>query len=181
MEKIRAGVPTLRFTVCVDQELSGFDSLAALARAGSEAPINVHLAPDAVGFQGSTGGTTGAPKVTQGGQAFLTWNAIGFMTEFHFDRPPVNLAVAPITHAGGIVAMATLALSGTVVFMATADSAAAGRDAAHRVSLLFPPPTLIYADQPPAHPRDRPVVAGNRSGGGPVRRREDRRTPSSGR
>lgn len=145
VEKIRAGVPTLRFAICVDQELPGFDSLAALALAGSEAPINVHLAPDAVGFQGSTGGTTGAPKVTQGGQAFLTWNAIGFMTEFHFDRPPVNLAVAPITHAGGIVAMATLALGGTVVLMATADL---GRlldaIAAHRVSLLFLPPTLVY-------------------------------------
>ena len=145
VETIRAGVPTLRFAVCVDQELPGFDSLAALARAGSDAPINVRLAPDAVGFQGSTGGTTGAPKITQGGQAFLTWNAIGFMTEFHFDRPPVNLAVAPITHAGGIVAMATLALGGTVVFMATADlGKLLDAIAAHRVSLLFLPPTLIY-------------------------------------
>src|ERR1044071_1766965 len=34
VEKIRAGVPTLRFAVCVDQEPPGFDSLAAPARAG---------------------------------------------------------------------------------------------------------------------------------------------------
>jgi fatty-acyl-CoA synthase len=143
--EFQRGVSTLRFTICLDQELPGFDSLAALARAGNGSHVNVRLAHDATGFQGSTGGTTGAPKVTQGGQAFLTWNAIGFMTEFHFDEPPVNLAVAPITHAGGIVAMATLALGGTVVLMPAADL---GKllDAVpkHRVSLLFLPPTVIY-------------------------------------
>jgi len=139
------GVATLRLAVCVDAELPGFASLAGLAAEGPDGRVNVRLAADAVGFQGSTGGTTGAPKVTQGGPGFLTWNAVGFMTELHFDEPPVNLAVAPITHAGGIVAMATLALGGTVVLMPAADL---GKllDAIpkHRVSLLFLPPTVIY-------------------------------------
>jgi fatty-acyl-CoA synthase len=105
----------------------------------------VGLGPDGIGFQGSTGGTTGAPKITQAGQAFLGWNTVGFMTEFHFDRPPVNLAVAPITHAGGLIAMATLAMGGTVVMQATADlGQILDNVERHRVSLLFLPPTLIY-------------------------------------
>src|SRR5262249_47486362 len=60
------GVPTLRFAVCLDAEVPGFASMAGLAAEGPEGRVNVRLAGDAVGFQGSTGGTTGAPKVTQG-------------------------------------------------------------------------------------------------------------------
>src|SRR5262249_21325415 len=143
--EFQRGVSTLRFAVCLDKELPGFLSLADLTGEGSDAHVNVRLEPQPIRFQGSTGGTTGAPKVTQGGQAFLTWNAIGFMTELHFDRPPVNLAVAPITHAGGIVAMATLALGGTVVMMPAPDlGKLLEASPRHRVSLLFLPPTVIY-------------------------------------
>jgi acyl-CoA synthetase (AMP-forming)/AMP-acid ligase II len=143
--QIQQGVPTLRFAICVDQQVAGYPSLQGFAAGASEAPLNIHLAADGVGFQGSTGGTTGAPKITQGGQDFLTWNTIGFMTDLQFDQPPVNLALAPITHAGGIVALATLAMAGTVVLMPAADLGklleAIPR---HRVSLLFLPPTVIY-------------------------------------
>jgi acyl-CoA synthetase (AMP-forming)/AMP-acid ligase II len=144
--QIHRGVQTLRFAICIDKELPGFPSLASVAAEGSDAPVNVRLAPGEIGFQGSTGGTTGAPKITQGDPAFLAWNTIGFMTELQFGgTPPVNLAVAPITHAGGIVAMVTLAMAGTVVLMPAADLgkllAAVEK---HRVSLLFLPPTVIY-------------------------------------
>ncbi|WP_162915146.1 class I adenylate-forming enzyme family protein [Desertibaculum subflavum] len=146
VEQIRAGVKTLRFVICIDRDLPGFPSLATVAGEGSGAAVNVRLAPGEIGFQGSTGGTTGAPKITQGDPGFLAWNTIGFMTELQFGgTPPVNLAVAPITHAGGIVAMATLAMGGTVVLMPAVDLGklleAVER---YRVSLLFLPPTVIY-------------------------------------
>ena len=146
VQQIRDGVKTLRFAICLDKDLPGFPSLATVAGEGSDAQVNVRLAPGEIGFQGSTGGTTGAPKITQGDAGFLAWNTIGFMTDLHFEgEPPVNLAVAPITHAGGIVAMATLAMGGTVVLMPAADLGklleAVER---HRVSLLFLPPTVIY-------------------------------------
>ncbi|MEQ9641393.1 MAG: AMP-binding protein [Alphaproteobacteria bacterium] len=145
LDEIRAGVTSLRIVVCLDTDLDGVPSLASFCEGASEAPCNVELAADAVGFQGSTGGTTGAPKITQGGSAFLAWNTLGFMADMPFDAPPVNLAVAPITHAGGVVAMATLALGGTVVLMPAADlGLILSNIEKHRVSWLFLPPTLIY-------------------------------------
>lgn len=142
------GVGTLDLAICLDRSVDGFVSLEKFMEGASEAEINVRLPEDAVGFQGSTGGTTGAPKITQGGQDFLSWNALGFITtfsEFDADRAPVNLAVAPITHAGGIVAMATLAMCGSVVFMATGDLGQILQNVPkYRISLLFLPPTLIY-------------------------------------
>jgi acyl-CoA synthetase (AMP-forming)/AMP-acid ligase II len=139
------GVPSLRRTICLDLDLPGHPALETFARGASEQPVNVRLAPDAINFQGSTGGTTGAPKITEGNAGFLTWNTIGFMTALQLDEPPVNIAVAPITHAAGIVAMAALAMGGTVVLMAAPDL---GKLLANvekwRASLLFLPPTVIY-------------------------------------
>ncbi len=148
VREIIARAPSLRILVCVDQDLDAYPSLQRFASNASNDPINVRLGPQATAFQGSTGGTTGAPKITQASSALMTWNAVGFMTalsDFNDDRPPVNLAVAPITHAGGIVAMATLAMGGEVVLMANADLGALLETIPRRrISLLFLPPTLIY-------------------------------------
>lgn len=142
------GAETIEIVVCLDQELDGYPSLMQFVDGAPDRPVNIHLPPGGVGFQGSTGGTTGAPKITQVGQDFLVWNSLGFMTtftDFNTDNPPVNLAVAPITHAGGIVAMATLALAGTVVMMPAADPEKILRNVAeYKISLLFLPPTIIY-------------------------------------
>jgi acyl-CoA synthetase (AMP-forming)/AMP-acid ligase II len=146
--ELAKGAPGLTRFVCLDRDDSGHPGLQAFIEGASEAHLIIRLAPDAVGFQGSTGGTTGAPKITQGSTDFLTWNAIGFMTalsEFDEEHLPVNLAVAPITHAGGIVAMATLAMGGHVVLMPAPDLGLLLKNVAkHRVSLLFLPPTVIY-------------------------------------
>ena len=148
VREMEQGVGTLDILICLDKDVDGIPSLNKFIEGASDAEVNVRLPDGAVGFQGSTGGTTGAPKITQVGPEFLSWNVIGFMTSFQdFDaeNPPVNLAIAPITHAGGVVAMATLAMCGTVVFMATADLGQILLNVPkHKVSLLFLPPTLIY-------------------------------------
>lgn len=145
IDSIRQGVPGLRFLVCLDGAVNGVPSLQDYAAAATSEHVIVRTPPGGVGFQGSTGGTTGAPKITQGGPGFLAWNAIGFMTALPADKPPVNIAVAPITHAAGIVAQATLAMGGTVVLQATADlERLLDGIERHRASLLFLPPTLIY-------------------------------------
>jgi len=146
--EIAKAAPGLTHFICIDRDDTGHPGLQGFIEGASDEPVCVRLAPDAVGFQGSTGGTTGTPKVTQVGQDFLTWNTIGFMnalSEFDAEHPPVNLAVAPITHAGGIVAMATLAMGGQVVLMPAPDLGVLLKKIAHhRVSLLFLPPTVIY-------------------------------------
>ncbi|MCF8468568.1 MAG: AMP-binding protein [Sneathiella sp.] len=142
------GAKSIEIAVCLDKNLPDFPSLEKFLGGAEDTPVNIHIPAGGVGFQGSTGGTTGAPKITQAGQDFLAWDILGFMTaltDFDADRPPVNLSVAPITHAGGIVAMAALALGGTVVMMSVADSEKIlGNIMTHKISLLFLPPTVIY-------------------------------------
>jgi acyl-CoA synthetase (AMP-forming)/AMP-acid ligase II len=152
--QILEGVPTLRIVVCLDEDLGPHASLARFAEGAGEANVNVRLEPGATAFQGSTGGTTGAPKVTQNGPGLLLWDAIGFMTALSFEAPPVNLAIAPITHGAGIVALATLAMGGTVVLAPSVDlGQVLATIETHKVSLLFLPPTLIYMLM--NHPRAR--------------------------
>lgn len=143
--EIKAGVETLRFAICVDKDVDGFPSIETFSRSAPCTSGNVHLKPTQIGVLGSTGGTTGLPKITQSSQAFLSMSALGFMLQMRFDLPPVNLAVAPITHAGGLVALATLAMGGTVVMMATPDlDKLLTNVEKYRVSMLFLPPTVIY-------------------------------------
>src|SRR6516164_684497 len=105
IEEIRHGVPGLRVLVCIDRDIETYPSLMTFIKGAGESHVSVHMGAEDVQFQGSTGGTTGAPKITQGGPGFAAQCAIAFMTEMHFDEPPVNLAVAPITHAAGFVAL----------------------------------------------------------------------------
>ncbi len=140
-----AGIEGLRRVICVDQDIDGYASLASYGDGADDAPLNVHLAHGEIGFQGSTGGTTGAPKLTQSGEEFMSMNMLNFMTLLKFEEPPVNLAVAPITHAAGIFAMAALVMGGTVVLMGHPDQDKLLENIEkYRVSLLFLPPTLIY-------------------------------------
>jgi fatty-acyl-CoA synthase len=81
-------------------------------------------------------------------------STIGWATCWRFDIPPVNLAVAPITHAAGVIALAHLPFGGTTVMMQTTDlDSILGAIAQHRVTTLFLPPTLIYMLL--AHPKVR--------------------------
>jgi len=141
----QAQIPTLRLAICTDRDIEEFTSLAQFCRNGGAHDPDVRLDGNAVAVQGATGGTTGAPKITQAGPGFFTWSAIGFMTALSFDAPPVNLAVAPITHAAGLVALATLAMGGTAIMMGRPDLSELLASIEHRrVSLLFLPPTVIY-------------------------------------
>jgi len=60
-------------------------------------------------------------------------------------KPPVNLVAAPMTHAAGPLALASMALGGTVVILPKFDPPAV-IDAIekHRVTYLFLPPTAVY-------------------------------------
>ena len=145
MAQVKAEVPTVRHLVCLDRAIDGFPSLEQFCEGVSDEYINIRLAADQVGMQGTTGGTTGKAKVVRHGPGFLAMNAIGFMVAFGNIERPVNLAVAPITHAGGVVAMGVLALGGTVHLMHHPDQdELLTKIEKFRVSLLFLPPTLIY-------------------------------------
>jgi acyl-CoA synthetase (AMP-forming)/AMP-acid ligase II len=102
--------------------------------------------------KGATGGTTGRSKLTVGSNRFMMTGVLAWATCLHFDEPPVNLAVAPITHAGGFVALGMGQFAGTTIMMSTPDVAALiDTIERERVTVLFLPPTLIYTVL--AHPQ----------------------------
>jgi acyl-CoA synthetase (AMP-forming)/AMP-acid ligase II len=78
------------------------------------------------------------------GRNLETMTAITLMA-YPFDGRPVYLALAPLTHAAGVLCFPVLALGGQIVIMRTPDIGtflALVED--HRVTHTFLPPTLIY-------------------------------------
>ena len=68
-----------------------------------------------------TGGTTGQPKgVMLTGRNLETMTALTLMG-YPFEGRPVYLALAPLTHAAGVLCFPVLALGGRVVIMRTPD------------------------------------------------------------
>lgn len=150
--QFRAGVPTLRHTVCLNAEDANGPSLAQWCGDSPDTDPDFTIPVDAFGLQGATGGTTGQPKLTQADNHWLYMSNLGWAIALHHETPPVNLAVAPITHAGGMIAMAQWAFGGTTVMMAQPDLEAILRTVQERrVTTMFLPPTLIYMLL--AHPR----------------------------
>ena len=92
-----------------------------------------------------TGGTTGRPKgVRLTGRNVETMSALTLMS-YPFEGRPVYLALAPLTHAAGVLCFPVMALGGEIVVMPAPDL---GEFLAlierHRVTHTFLPPTLIY-------------------------------------
>jgi fatty-acyl-CoA synthase len=154
IDDIRAGVPSLKRLVCLDADDPRAQRLSTFIASHSGEPLELRLPEEAQGFQGATGGTTGRSKLTVGTNrmmltAVMAWNTC--LTYDH-DEPPINLAVAPITHAAGFVALGMGSLGGTTIMMSAPDVGhMIDLIEQRRVNTLFLPPTLIYVLL--AHPR----------------------------
>jgi acyl-CoA synthetase (AMP-forming)/AMP-acid ligase II len=143
---LQADVASLRLAICLDTTLGDLPSLTDwMSNAPDEEP-EVAINDDVdIGFQGNTGGTTGLPKLTQSTFAILGRGAGAFVDLLAVQGDARNLAVAPITHAGGIVLMGSLAAGATNVMMATATPAAIAESLERdRITTVFLPPTLVY-------------------------------------
>ena len=92
-----------------------------------------------------TGGTTGRPKGVMLTNANLeTMTALTLMG-YPFEGRPTYLALAPLTHAAGVLCFPVLALGGEIVIMRAPDVAGfLGLVEQHQVTHTFLPPTLIY-------------------------------------
>ncbi len=147
---IRADLPALTTLVCLDGDVDvdgvlGFEEFLA---AGGEPPSLPAGGPeglDDLAMLVGTGGTTGRPK-----GVMLTHHNLETMTSltlmsYPFDGRPTYLALAPLTHAAGVLCFPVLALGGEVVIMRSPDVGGfLSLIAAHRVTHTFLPPTLIY-------------------------------------
>ena len=144
VEQMRASLPKMRQFVCIDADVDEVPSLAHWLEGVSDAPIQADP-PDDLAMIAGTGGTTGSPKgVMLSGRNLETMSALTLMG-YPFDGRPTYLALAPLTHAAGVLCLPVMALGGRIVILRKPDlgdflAAIEG----HRVTHTFLPPTLIY-------------------------------------
>ena len=144
VEQMRAGLPKVRVYVCIDRPGTWAPSLAQWLEGASDAPIEI--APlDELAMIAGTGGTTGQPKgVMLSTRNLETMSALTLMG-YPFDGRPSYLALAPLTHAAGVLCFPVLALGGRVVVMPKPDlTEFLALIERHRITHTFLPPTLIY-------------------------------------
>ena len=110
----------------------------------SDEPWQAEPADNVVMLAG-TGGTTGRPKgVLLTGHSIETMTAITLMS-YPFEGRPRYLALAPLTHAAGVLCFPVMTLGGEIVIMPAPDLAEFIALAAERkITHTFLPPTLIY-------------------------------------
>ena len=144
VEQMHGSLPKLRVLVCIDRPCAFAPSLAQWLEGVSDAAINIPAVDDLAMIAG-TGGTTGAPKgVMLSGRNLETMSALTLMG-YPFEGRPSYLALAPLTHAAGVLCLPVMALGGRVVISPKPDL---GEFLAlierHRITHTFLPPTLIY-------------------------------------
>lgn len=155
VERIRSGLPKLTTLVCLDQPTAGAPSFEQWTmNLPGDAPLDdgavddgtVDVTPmDDVVMIVGTGGTTGKPKgVMLTGHNLETMSALTLMS-YPFEGRPAYLALAPLTHAAGVLCFPIMASGGEVVIMPKVDLAEFLRLVErHAVTHTFLPPTLIY-------------------------------------
>ncbi len=150
---IAPDLPKLAILVCLDGVVEGaltweqfLDAEAAIDRVPPDAPNPVAESGVAdLAMIVGTGGTTGRPKGVMLTNANLeTMTALTLMG-YPFRGRPTYLALAPLTHAAGVLCFPVLALGGEVVIMRAPDVGGFLQLVErHAVTHTFLPPTLIY-------------------------------------
>ncbi|MEE1764532.1 acyl-CoA synthetase [Streptomyces sp. SP18BB07] len=142
--KILPDLPKLTTLVCLDGSPSFATSLDAWLDDLPADPWEAAPADDTVMLVG-TGGTTGRPKgVMLTDRNIETMSALTLMS-YPFGTRPVYLALAPLTHAAGVLCFPVMTLGGEIVIMPTPDlTEFLALVERHRVTHTFLPPTLIY-------------------------------------
>ena len=146
--RVRDDLPKVGTWVCIGDEVPNALSWNDFLALGEEGVGRDSAPVDDVAMIAGTGGTTGRPKgVVLTGANLETMTALTLMS---YPWPadggrPVYLALAPLTHAAGVLCFPTMARGGEIVIMRQPD---VGEFIAlierHGVTHTFLPPTVIY-------------------------------------
>jgi fatty-acyl-CoA synthase len=152
IEKVIPELPELKGIVCFDSDATPYPSLASFSAAGSAIEIpdwsDPYGAPDVVFSRWPTGGTTGPSKgVDMSNRSICAMLEIGLQHYVGEDTEDiVHLAVAPITHAAGVMILVYGAAGGSNIVHESFDAAAVLEAIQeHKVTNIFLPPTAYYA------------------------------------
>jgi acyl-CoA synthetase (AMP-forming)/AMP-acid ligase II len=144
VEKIRPELPKLTTLVCLDGDAPGAAPFGRWLEP-DDAPTAPGGPPGDIVMLVGTGGTTGRPKgVMLTGHNIETMSALTLMS-YPFRPRPRYLALAPLTHAAGVLCFPVMTLGGEIVIMPAPDLAEFLSLAEQkRITHTFLPPTLIY-------------------------------------
>jgi fatty-acyl-CoA synthase len=145
--RIVPDLPKIETLVCLDQDIQEVAGAVSFGRWLAGLPGEPWQAspPDDIAMIAGTGGTTGKPKgVLLTGHNLETMTALTLMS-YPFGARPVYLALAPLTHAAGVLCFPVMTLGGEIVIMPAPDLAGfLALIGQHQVTHAFLPPTLIY-------------------------------------
>ena len=155
VEQMRPDLPKLTTLVCLDRSradgsvpgdspLADVPSLADWLADVDDSPLTVEPVDDVAMIAG-TGGTTGQPKgVMLTGANLESMSALTLMG-YPFEGRPVYLALAPLTHAAGVLCLPVMTLGARIVIMPKPDlEAFLALIESEGVTHTSLPPTLIY-------------------------------------
>ncbi len=144
VEKILPNLSKVKHVICLDGEVAGAKTFDAWLGKASDDFFERETIDDVAMIPG-TGGTTGKPKgVLLSGVNLEAMTAITLMS-YPFEGRPVYLALAPLTHAAGVLCFPILSLGGRIVIMHHADVGEfLELIEEYKVTHAFLPPTVIY-------------------------------------
>ncbi len=144
VEQIRSDLPKLTTLVCLDAHIPFAIPYDQWLSEESTEPWQADPVDDVAMIAG-TGGTTGKPKgVMLTGRNIETMSALTLMS-YPFEGRAVYLALAPLTHAAGVLCFPIMTLGGEIVIMSKPDlTEFLALIEKHKVTHTFLPPTLIY-------------------------------------
>ena len=144
VDKIRPQLPKMKLFLCLDEARPDAPSLDRWLDGADDTPIEIPPVDDVAMIAG-TGGTTGKPKgVMLSGRNLETMSAMT-LAGYPFPPRPVYLALAPLTHAAGVLCLPIMSLGGRVVIMPKPDLADfLASIERFEVTHAYLPPTLIY-------------------------------------
>jgi len=147
VQQIREAAPGIRLYVCVDKTGSGAPAFSDWVREYPADEVLVEDDPDGLQVIQPTGGTTGRSKgVRHSNRALSAMIMVQLAVTSFDDLPPVYLSAAPMTHAGGYICFPILARGGQIIVQRQiSPQSFLAAISKYTVSILFLPPTVIYA------------------------------------
>jgi fatty-acyl-CoA synthase len=143
--KILPDLPKLTTLVCLDGEPAGATPFDVWVGPEPAEPWQAEPFQDDLVMLVGTGGTTGRPKgVMLTGHNIETMSALTLMS-YPFRPRPRYLALAPLTHAAGVLCFPVMTLGGEIVIMGKPDlTEFLALIEQNQITHTFLPPTLIY-------------------------------------
>jgi acyl-CoA synthetase (AMP-forming)/AMP-acid ligase II len=149
---LKAKLSKAKLYICIDRTSEHGQSMVEWMAECWHGFRNLQEDPATPAFLQPTGGTTGPSKGAVHTHRSLEMMGVAVASAFHITPDSRNLAVAPLTHAGGLLALAFTTHGGANIVLPGFDpELVLSTIEKEKITHIFLPPTAIYALL--AHPK----------------------------